>query len=127
MREELRAEIEVNRTLTANQTELIHQVQAELRTDMALLLAHRATGNPLEAKLLFEWTFRRFNSAAWEANKQSGTVSLMPHPELRHYAYIFTVGENVMLSAEKWQIEIETAKADRRARTRRHALASGHQ
>jgi hypothetical protein len=111
MREELRAEIEVNRRLTAKQTELVHQVQAELCADMALLLAHRATRKPLEGKLLFEWDFRRFNSAAWEANKQSGAVSLMPHPELRHYEYAFAVGENVMLSAEKWQVEIETAKA----------------
>jgi hypothetical protein len=111
MREELRAEIDADRKLTVNQTELIHQTQAELRADMALLIAHRATKKPLEGKLLFEWTFRRFNSAAWEANKQSGAVSLMPHPELRHYEYTFTVGENVMLAAEKWQVEIETAKA----------------
>jgi len=86
-------------------------VQAELRADMALLLAHRATNQPLTDKLNFDWSFRRSRSAAWNTNKQSGALDLMPHPELAHYDYTFTVGQVVMDSSEKWETEIEIAKA----------------
>ena len=110
-REELREEVNANRHATATQSECIHQVQAELHADMALLLAHRTTSQPFTAKLNFDWSFRRFRSAAWNTNKQSGALDLMPHPELAHYDYSFTVGQAVMDSAEKWETELEIAKA----------------
>ena len=110
-REELREELNSNRRATAAQLDCVHQVQAELRTDMTLLLAHRATNQPLNAKLSFDWNFRRSRSAAWNTNKQSGSLDLMPHTELAHYDYAFTVGQVVMDSAEKWQTELEIAKA----------------
>ena len=111
LREDLRAETEVDRKITVLQVELMHQVQAELRADLAILLAHRATGRPLQGKLHFEWTFRRFNSAAWKANRQSSALTLMPHAELRHYEYIFEAGEIAMTSAREWMTQLESAKA----------------
>ena len=110
-REELRDEIRANQRTTAMQADLIHQIQAELNVDMALLLAHRATGKPLSGKLNFDWSFRRTSSAAWKTNQQSGALNQMPHPELRHYDYTFVVCDAVMESAEKWQVELETARA----------------
>ena len=110
-REELRDEVENNRRGAAAQLECIHQVQAELNADMALLLAHRATSQPLTGKLNFDWSFRRTRSAAWNVNKQSGALGLMPHPELAHYDYTFTVGDVDMDSSEKWETELEIAKA----------------
>ncbi len=110
-REELRDELNANRRGAATQLDCVHQVQAELNADMALLLAHRATNQPLTAKLNFDWSFRRSRSAAWNTNKQSGALDLMPHPELAHYDYSFTVGDVVMDSAEKWQTELEIARA----------------
>jgi hypothetical protein len=110
-REELREEINANRRGAATQLDCVHQVQAELRADMALLLAHRATNQPLTARLNFDWSFRRSRSAAWNTNKQSGALDLMPHPELAHYDYAFTVGQVVMDSSEKWETELEIAKA----------------
>ena len=110
-REELRDEMNANRRGAAAQLVCIHQVQAELNADMALLLAHRATNQPLAGKLHFDWSFRRTRSAAWNVNKQSGALNLMPHPELAYYDYTFSVGEVVMDSAEKWETSLETAKA----------------
>ncbi len=110
-REELREEVDANRRGAATQLDCVHQVQAELRADMALLLAHRATNQPLTAKLNFDWSFRRSRSAAWNTNKQSGALDLMPHPELAHYDYTFTVAQVVMDSSEKWETELEIAKA----------------
>jgi len=110
-REELRDELNANRRGAATQLDCVHQVQSELRANMALLLAHRATNQPLTAKLNFDWSFRRSRSAAWNTNKQSGALDLMPHPELAHYDYAFTVGQVVMDSSETWETEIEIAKA----------------
>ncbi len=110
-REELREEVNANRRGATTQLDCVHQVQTELRADMALLLAHRATNQPLTAKLNFDWNFRRSRSAAWNTNKQSGALDLMPHPELGHYDYTFTVGQAVMDSSEKWETELEIAKA----------------
>jgi hypothetical protein len=110
-REELRDEIQSNRSANAKQMAYLHQVQAELHTDMTLLLAHRMKNTPLTAPLRFDWDFWRTRSAAWDTNKQSGALSLMPHPELAHYDYIFTVCNTVMDSAGTWQASLETAKA----------------
>ncbi len=110
-REELREDANANRRGAAVQLESIHQVQAELNADMALLLAQRATNQPLAGKLDFDWSFRRTRSVAYNVNKLSGALNLMPHPELAYYDYTFTVGDVVMDAAEKWQVELETAKA----------------
>jgi hypothetical protein len=110
-REELHVEVDANRRVTAQQLALVHQVQAELNADMTLLLAHRATGNPVNGALRFDWSFRRTQNGAWEANKQVGALNLLPHAELQFYNYVFSVFAVVMDSAEKWQTEIETAKA----------------
>ena len=53
-REELREELNSNRRAAAVQLDCVHQVQAELRADMTLLLSHRTTNQPLAAKLNFD-------------------------------------------------------------------------
>jgi hypothetical protein len=110
-RVELRDETDNNRRIAAAQLDCIHQVQAELTSDMALLLAHRATGQPLTAKLHFDWYFRRVHSAAWTINRQSGALSQMPHPELGHYDYIFNTNNAVMDATAIWASDLEIARA----------------
>jgi len=110
-REELRDEIESNRRGTASQLECVHKVQAELQADIALLLAHRATNRPLTGALHFDWSFRKTRSAAYNLNKQSGALDLMPHPELVKYDYAFSVAQTVMDSAGVWERELGNAKA----------------
>ena len=110
-REELREEIQSDRRVNAKQLEFVHQAQAELNADMALLIAHRTNDRPLAVPLHFDWEFRRSPSAAWDTNKQSGALNLMPHPELAYYDYISTVCALVMDSAGQWQTSLEVAKA----------------
>jgi len=110
-REELRDDVHANRHATELQLERVHQVQAELRADMALLLAHRATSQPLTGALHFDWSFQKTRSAAYTLNKQSGALDLMPHPELVQYDYAFSVAQAVMDSAGVWERELGTAKA----------------
>jgi hypothetical protein len=110
-REELRDEIQSDRHVNAKQLEYVQQAQAELNADMALLLAHRTNDKPLTGPLHFEWEFRRSPSAAWDTNKQSGSLNLMPHPELAYYDYVSTVCALVMDSAGQWQTSLEIARA----------------
>jgi hypothetical protein len=110
-REELRDDIEANRRATAIQLDCVHKVQAELQTDMDLLLVHRATSRPLTGALNFDWSFRKTRSAAYTLNKQSGALDPMPHPELLQYDYAFSVAESVMESAGVWETDLGTAKA----------------
>ncbi len=110
-REELRDEIQSNRRVNAKQLEYVHLVQAELNADMRLLLAYRTNNKPLAAPLRFDWEFRRSPFAAWDTNKESGSLNLMPHPELAYYDYISTVCALVMDSAGQWQTSLEIAKA----------------
>ncbi|MGA7156075.1 MAG: hypothetical protein WBY53_04475 [Acidobacteriaceae bacterium] len=110
-RVELHYETDINRLTAAKQLECIHQVQAELNADMALLLAHRATGQPLTGPLHFGWNFRRVSSSAWTINRESGALNLMPHPELVNYDYIFNTNSAVMDAAAKWQVDLEIARA----------------
>ena len=110
-REELREEVQTNRRVNAKQLEYVHQVQAELNADMTLLIAHRTNDGPLTVPLQFDWEFRRSPSAAWDTNKQSGSLNLMPHPELAYYDYVSTVCALVMDSAGQWQTSLEMAKA----------------
>ncbi|MEO6807072.1 MAG: hypothetical protein ABI286_12185 [Edaphobacter sp.] len=110
-REEINDDLMSNRRGVVRQLECVHAVQAELKADMALLLAHRATERPLNGTLHFDWSFLRTRSAAWQTAKQSGAVNLMPYREQTGYEYTFGVAALVMDSAEKWQIELETAKA----------------
>ena len=110
-REELRADIEENRRITAADIQQMHQFHAQLNRDMAILLAHRATGKPLTARLDFTWKFHAIRNAAWKADQQSGVLSLMPHSELEHYNFIFFLCDGVMDSTGQWNIEVEIAKA----------------
>ncbi len=110
-REELREEIDSNRSANAKQLVYLRQVQTELDADMTVLLAHRNSNNTLATPLHFDWDFWRTRSAAWDTNKLSGALDLMPHPELAYYDYVFTVCNTVMDSAAQWQTSLETAKA----------------
>jgi hypothetical protein len=110
-RDEIREELHRNGKAAAAQMECIHQVQGEVSSDLTLLLAHRASHKPLEGKLKFEWSFRRTSSAAWDINRQSGALDLMPHPELAHDAYPFAVADAIMQSAAVWETALETARA----------------
>jgi hypothetical protein len=110
-REELLEDVETNRAATTKQLDCVHAIQAELTADTALLLAHRATNQPVAGKLRFDWSFRKTRTAGYTLNKQAGALDLMPHPELVRYDYVFSVAATVMESAAAWEVDLGTAKA----------------
>ena len=110
-REELRAEVDEDSQIAVRNMQSIHDLQARLNADMALLLAHRATNKPLTGKLDFTWLFFKTRYAALNSNQLSGSLTLMPHRELEQYDFIFAVNEAIMTQANGWNNSIELAKA----------------
>jgi hypothetical protein len=110
-REEIHEELESNQKIAEAQLEHMHAIDTELHKDEALLLQHRAGAHIGAGALTFDWTFRKYRWAAWETNKQSGALDLMPHAELTADAYAFEVAHTVMDSADRWQVSLGTARA----------------
>jgi len=110
-REELRVEVEQDSAIADKDTQAIHELQAKLNADMALLLAHRATGKPLTGKLDFTWHFTKTRYAALKSNQLSGALTLMPSAELEFYDFVSAVQEAIMTQAAEWNGTIEVAKA----------------
>jgi hypothetical protein len=110
-REELRVEVEQDSAIADRNTKAIHELQAKLNADMALLLAHRATGKPLTGKLDLTWTFTKTYYAALKSNQLSGALTLMPSAELEFYDFNSAVQEAIMTQAADWNGTIEVAKA----------------
>jgi hypothetical protein len=110
-REELRSELEEDIAIADRDLKAIHDLQARLNTDVALLLARRATNNPLTGRLDFTWTFTRTRFVALKSNQLSGSLTLMPHGELERYDFLFSVNEAIMAQTSDWNSEVEVAKA----------------
>jgi hypothetical protein len=110
-REELRVEVEQDSAIGVRNMQSIHDLQAKLNADMALLLAHRATNKPLTGKLDFTSRFTKTHYAALKSNQLSGSLALMPHAELEQYDFFFSVNETIMMQARDWNNSIEIAKA----------------
>ena len=110
-RDEMRAEIDDDNVIAERNMQSIHDLQARLNSNMALLLAHRGTDKPLTGKLDFTWSFTKTRYAALKSTLPSGVLSLMPHRELEEYDYIYAVNEIVMIQAQDWGNSVEVAKA----------------
>jgi hypothetical protein len=110
-REELRAELDEDSVIADKNLKAIHDLQARLNTDVALLVAHRGTNNPLTGRLDFTWTFSRTRFVALKSNQLSGALTLMPHAELERYDFLFGVNETIMEQTIEWNGEVEVAKA----------------
>ncbi len=74
-REELRLEVEQDRAIADKNLQAIRELQAKLNADMALLLAHRATGKPLTGKLDFTWRFTKTRYAALRSTRFPAPLS----------------------------------------------------
>jgi hypothetical protein len=125
-REEMQADIDVDRRITATDLQSIHLLQANLNRDMALLLAHRATSQPLTAKLNFDSTLFAMRNAAWKANQPSGVFNLMPHSEIEHDDFVFSGCDAIIRLRPAMEPRDRNRQSHRRSLTRRPALSQRH-
>ena len=89
-RQELALEVEVNKAKIGKTLEAVQKEAAMLETDMASLRASQGIHDPTWPKLEYSWRGPEWpEDWAWKVLRQSGSLVLMPHNELRRYSYLY--------------------------------------
>ena len=107
-RRELRSETEENRRDASKNLEVARAFTAQLNENMALLRSGR--GWPPE-KASYHGSFEWPPDGAWQAVKQNGSLSLMPHDELARYAYVYDIIASVKSSMAEFSRSLFRAEA----------------
>jgi hypothetical protein len=82
-----------------------------LDADIAMLRAKQSSNSPAAMKLDYTWHPYDTQDGGWQAAKQSGALSLMPHEELRRYTRVYTVLAAVMDALPAFGARMEVAGA----------------
>lgn len=90
-RRELLREVADNRRIVEFNIESTRKAALALDADIALLRARQSSHVPMPQKLDYSWEPWDTADGAWQAAKQSGSLSLMPHAELSRYAHVYAV------------------------------------
>jgi hypothetical protein len=110
-RRELSKEVDDNlRTIELN-IESTRKASLALDADIAMLRAQQPSNAPVAKKLDYTWQPYDTQDGAWQAAKQSGSLSLMPHDELRRYARVYAVLAAFMEALPAFGARMEVAGA----------------
>jgi len=90
--------------------EQVHKVQSARDNDMAVLRANQSAHTAV-VKLDYTWDFYRTPAGTWQTVKQNGALSLMPHPELQKYVYVYEVFTGFMYALVASNVQMEVAGA----------------
>lgn len=90
-RRELLIEVDENLHLIELNIESSRKTSLALDADIAMLRAKQSSNSPVAMKLDYTWHPNDTQDGGWQAAKQSGALSLMPHEELRRYTRVYTV------------------------------------
>jgi hypothetical protein len=82
-----------------------------LDADIATLRAKQSSNSPVAMKLDYTWHPNDTQDGRWQAAKQSGALSLMPHEELRRYTRVYTVLAAIMDALPAFGARMEVAGA----------------
>lgn len=111
VRQEIAAELDANRRIATLNEKEFARVGAALAKDMEILRTARAQNAPVTGDLDYEWLFYRTPDGAWQAAKENGVLSLVPHDELRGYVYDYAVFAAFMEALTAANLEMEVAGA----------------
>jgi hypothetical protein len=98
------------RTIELN-IESTRKASLALDADIAMLRAQQPSNAPVAKKLDYTWQPYDTQDGAWQAAKQSGSLSLMPHDELRRYARVYAVLAAFMEALPAFGARMEVAGA----------------
>ena len=86
-RRELSREVDDNRRIVEFNIESTRKASLALDADIAILRAQQSSRSLVPKKLDYTWEPWDTRDGTWQAAKQSGSLSLMPHDELRRYSH----------------------------------------
>jgi hypothetical protein len=110
-RRELLIEVDENLHLIELNIESTRKTSLALDADIAMLRARQSSNSPVAMKLDYTWYPYDTQDGGWQAAKQSGALSLMPHEELRRYTRVYTVLAAVMDALPAFGARMEVAGA----------------
>ena len=90
-RRELSKEVDDNRRIVELNIESTRKASLALDADIAILRAQPSSRFPVPKKLDYSWEPWNTRDGSWQAAKQSGSLSLMPHDESRRYSHVYAV------------------------------------
>ncbi len=112
-REELSVELQDNRRQLARNLDAVRKFKTQLDTAMALLRAAQASRDPSFPKLEYSWYSSNGiawpENGAWQTLRQSGSLTLMPHDELKRYTYLYDGIAAVMDAATAFAMQTDMA------------------
>ena len=110
-RRELLIEVDENLHLIELNIESTRMTSLALDADIAMLRAKQSSNSPVAMKLDYTWHPNDTQDGGWQAAKQSGALSLMPHEELRRYTRVYTVLAAFMDALPAFGARMEVAGA----------------
>jgi len=116
-RRELLKEVDDNRRIVEFNIESTRKAALALEADIAILRAQQSSRSPVPRKLDYTWEPWDTRDGTWQVAKQNGSLSLMPHDELRRYSHVYAVLAAFMDALPAFGARMEVAGAiARRAR-----------
>jgi hypothetical protein len=110
-RAELSVELQDNRRQLARNLEAVQKFKAQLDAAMAQLRAAQASRDPSSPKLEYSWYSSNGiawpENGAWQTLRQSGSLALMPHRELKRYTYLYDGIAAVMDAATAFAMQAD--------------------
>jgi hypothetical protein len=110
-RRELSKEVDDNQRIVEFNIESTRKASLELESDIAILRAQQPSHSPVSKKLDYTWEPWDTRDGSWQAAKQSGSLSLMPHDELRRYSHVYAVLAAFMDALPAFGTRMEVARA----------------
>lgn len=110
-RRELSKEVDDNRRIVEFNIESTRKASLALDADIAILRAQPSSRFPVPKKLDYSWEPWDTRDGSWQAAKQSGSLSLMPHDELRRYSHVYAVLAAFMDALPAFGTRMEVARA----------------
>jgi hypothetical protein len=110
-RRELLKEAKDNQRIVEFNIEATRKAAAALEADIAALRAQQSSRTPMLQKLDYNWEPWDTADGAWQAARQNGSLSLMPHDELSRHAHVYAVLAAFMQVLPEFGIRMEVAGA----------------
>ena len=114
-RGELSVELQDNRRQLARNLDAVQKFKVQLDAAMAQLRAAQASRDPSFPKLEYSWYSSNGiawpENGAWQTLRQSGSLALMPHGELKRYTYLYDGIAAVMDAATAFAMQTDMASA----------------
>ena len=90
-RRELLKEVQENQRIVEFDIESMKKATVALDANMAVLRTQQSSRSAIPRTLNYSWEPWDTRDGSWQAAKQNGSLSLMPHDELRRYAHVYAV------------------------------------